>query len=71
MLLKSTMPLHGMNLLTLIHDEPAPYPNIKRFKNTSFIPMYLTSELSEDGLFIDLSPHPLLQELEPYFFVCF
>lgn len=43
--LKSTMPLHGMNLLTLTHDEPAPYPNIKRFKNTFFVLMYLTSEL--------------------------
>ena len=56
----------------LTHYEPAPDPNIKTFKNTFFILLtYLASELSEDGPFVDLSPHPLLQGLEAYFFVCF
>lgn len=68
----SALPLHDMILLTFIHYEPAPDPIIKRFKNTfSILLTYLASELSEDGSFIDLSPHPLLQGLEAYFFCVF
>jgi len=68
--LQSTLPLHAMVLLT--HYELAPDLNIKRFKNTFFILLtYCASKLSEDGLFVYLSPHPSLQGLEAYFFVCF
>lgn len=57
-----------MILLTLTHYDPAPDPNIKKFKNTFFILLtYLASEITEDDPFTDLSPHLLLQGLKAYF----
>lgn len=54
------------------HYESASDPNMKGFRDTAFILLtHLVSELSEDAPFIDLSPHPLLQELEAHFLVCF
>lgn len=70
--LQSTLPLHSMILLTLIHYEPASNPNIERFKNTFFILLtYLASELSEGGPFVDLSPRPLLQGARSLLFCLF
>lgn len=53
----------GVGLTCTWCYEPAPDPNLYRFKNTFLILLtYLASGLSEHGPFIDLSPYLSLQE---------